>query len=40
VRWFLSVDRDDLPEAVKAEAKPTFRSITVDEEEIEFSGGF
>ena len=40
VRWFLSVDRNDLPEAVKAEGKPTFRSITVDEEEIEFSGGF
>lgn len=40
VRWFLSVDRNDLPEAVKAEAKPTYRSITVDEEEIEFSGGF
>jgi len=40
VRWFLSVDRNDLPETVKAEEKPTFRSITVDEEEIEFSGGF
>ncbi len=40
VRWFLSVDKNDLPEAVKAEAKPTYRSITVDEEEIEFSGGF
>ena len=40
VRWFLSADRDDLPKAVKAEGKTTFRSITVNEEEIEFSGGF
>lgn len=39
VRWFLSVDREDLPEAVKGE-KTTFRSITMDGEEIEFSDGF
>lgn len=40
VRWFLSVDKDDLPDAVKIERKPTFRSITIDGDEIEFSGGF
>ena len=40
VRWFLSVDRHDLPDDVKKEGKPTFRSITVDGEEVEFSGGF
>ena len=40
VRWFLSVDRHDLPEEVKQQGRPTFRSITVDGEEIEFSGGF
>lgn len=40
IRWFLSVDRHDLPEQVKKEAKTTFRSITIDGEEIEFSGGF
>lgn len=40
VRWFLSADRNDLPEAAKKDGKTTFRSITVDEEEIEFSGGF
>ena len=40
IRWFLSVDRNDLPEAVKKEGKTTYRSITVDGEEIEFSGGF
>ena len=39
VRWFLSADRNNLPEAVKADGKTTFRSITVNKEEIEFSGG-
>lgn len=40
VRWFLSVDYNDVPENIKKEGKRTFRSITVDGEEIEFSGGF
>jgi UDP-N-acetyl-2-amino-2-deoxyglucuronate dehydrogenase len=40
VRWFLSVDSNDLPEEVKQKGQRTFRSITVDGEEIEFSGGF
>ena len=40
VRWFLSIDEDDLPAQQKEEGKRTFRSITVDGEEIEFSGGF
>lgn len=40
VRWFLSVDYQDVPEAVKATGQRTYRSITVDGEEIEFSGGF
>lgn len=40
VRWFLSVDEGDLPEAARAGGQRTFRSITVDGEEIEFSGGF
>ena len=39
-RWFLSIDEDDLPLQQKQEGKRTFRSITVDGEEIEFSGGF
>ena len=38
IRWFLSIDRNDLPES--AEGKTTFRSITLDGEEIEFSEGF
>ncbi len=40
VRWFLSLDKNDLPERAVREGKPTYRSITVDGEEIEFSGGF
>ncbi|AGW94049.1 MULTISPECIES: UDP-N-acetyl-2-amino-2-deoxy-D-glucuronate oxidase [Cupriavidus] len=39
VRWFLSIDAGDLPAAVKGR-KPTYRSITVDGAEIEFSEGF
>lgn len=39
VQWFLSIDEKDLPESVRG-AQPTYRSITVDGEEIEFSGGF
>jgi UDP-N-acetyl-2-amino-2-deoxyglucuronate dehydrogenase len=40
VKWFLSVDKNDLPDHAKANAKTTFRSITVDGKEIEFSEGF
>lgn len=40
VKWFLSVDSSELPEAVKEQNQSTFRSITVDGKEIEFSGGF
>lgn len=40
VRWFLSINRDFLPEQARLEAKTTYRSITVDGTEIEFSGGF
>lgn len=39
VRWFLSIDAGDLPAAVQGR-KPTYRSITVDGAEIEFSEGF
>jgi UDP-N-acetyl-2-amino-2-deoxyglucuronate dehydrogenase len=39
VSWFLSLDRNDLPENVKGK-KTTYRSITVDGEEVEFSEGF
>lgn len=40
VRWFLSVDVEDVPQAQRDAGQRTFRSITVDGEEIEFSGGF
>ncbi|MGI9544963.1 MAG: Gfo/Idh/MocA family oxidoreductase [Cyclobacteriaceae bacterium] len=40
VRWFLSTDRNDLPaEAVKS-GKPSFRSITINDDEIDFNQGF
>jgi UDP-N-acetyl-2-amino-2-deoxyglucuronate dehydrogenase len=40
VKWFLSVDKNDLPDSAKAGGKTTFRSITVDGKEVEFSEGF
>ena len=40
VRWFLSVNIDYIPEDVKSRGLTTYRSITVDGKEIEFSGGF
>jgi len=40
VRWFLSVKYDYIPQEIKAAGQRTYRSITVDGKEIEFSGGF
>lgn len=40
VRWFLSINYDVLPDVVKKNGKSTFRSITIEGEELEFSGGF
>jgi len=40
VRWFLSTDTADLPFAPEPGVKTTFRSITVDGREVEFSEGF
>ena len=40
VRWFLSAEAADLPFAPEPGVKTTFRSITVDGREIEFSEGF
>ncbi|MBE8233576.1 MAG: Gfo/Idh/MocA family oxidoreductase [Endozoicomonadaceae bacterium] len=39
VRWYLSIDAKDLPESVLGK-QSTYRSITCDEQELEFSGGF
>jgi UDP-N-acetyl-2-amino-2-deoxyglucuronate dehydrogenase len=40
VRWFLSINYDLLPDTIKQKGQTTYRSITVDKEEIEFSDGF
>ncbi|WP_304141532.1 Gfo/Idh/MocA family protein [Mesoflavibacter zeaxanthinifaciens] len=40
VRWFLSINEDVLPDEVKARGQRTYRSITIEGEELEFSGGF
>ncbi|MEP7309698.1 MAG: Gfo/Idh/MocA family oxidoreductase [Acidobacteriota bacterium] len=40
VRWFLSTERADLPFALQPGGKATFRAITVDGEDVEFSEGF
>jgi len=40
VRWFLSIDAEDLPKEVKEKQQRTFRAITIDLEELEFSDGF
>lgn len=39
VKWFLSIDSEDLPEKIK-KRQQTYRSIKIDGEEIEFSDGF
>jgi len=40
VRWFLSLDQQDLPLAAIEKGQRTFRSITIDGKEIEYSEGF
>ena len=40
VRWFLSINPDTLPEEARIAGKRTFRSITVNGTELEFSEGF
>lgn len=40
VRWYLSVDPADLPFAAEPGKRTTYRSITVDGDEIEFTDGF
>ncbi len=40
VNWFLSVDKNDLPEEAVKNGKTTFRSMKVDGIEAEFSEGF
>lgn len=40
VRWFLSLDYNDIPDQVKVTGQRTFRSLSLEGEEIDFSGGF
>ena len=40
VRWYLSAESSDLPFAPEPGQRTTFRSITVDGEQLEFSEGF
>ncbi|MEJ7645979.1 MAG: Gfo/Idh/MocA family oxidoreductase [Chryseolinea sp.] len=40
VRWFLSINFDHLPDAIKEAGKRTYRTLTMEGEEIEFSDGF
>lgn len=40
IRWFLSLDQNDLPTPTLEKGQHTFRSIVIESEEIEFSEGF
>lgn len=40
VRWFLSIDYNNVPDELKAKGKRTYRSLTLEGREIEFSDGF
>jgi UDP-N-acetyl-2-amino-2-deoxyglucuronate dehydrogenase len=40
VKWFLSINYDHIPPDVKAKGKRTYRSLTMEGKEIEFSEGF
>jgi UDP-N-acetyl-2-amino-2-deoxyglucuronate dehydrogenase len=40
VRWFLSIDEQDIPQHQREQGKRTYRSITIENKEIEFSEGF
>ncbi len=40
VRWFLSINYDLIPEHLKEKGLRTYRSIEIENQEFEFSGGF
>ncbi|WP_369048778.1 Gfo/Idh/MocA family protein [Tenacibaculum sp. UWU-22] len=40
VRWYLSIDENSLPKVIQQKQQRTYRSITIDGKEIEFSDGF
>lgn len=40
VRWYLSIDTHDLPQDIRERGQRTYRSIKIDNNELEFSEGF
>lgn len=40
VRWFLSIDQETIPSAIRAAGIRTYRMLEIDGQELEFSGGF
>jgi UDP-N-acetyl-2-amino-2-deoxyglucuronate dehydrogenase len=40
VRWYLSIDENSLPQKIQETGQRTYRSITINDEELEFSSGF
>lgn len=40
VRWYLSLNYEDVPDEIKAKGQRTYRSIKIEDEELEFSKGF
>jgi len=40
IRWFLSIDQEDIPQEIRKTGKRTYRSLVMDGQKIEFSEGF
>lgn len=40
VKWFLSINAENLPQAALTKGLPTFRNLSIEGEQIEFSKGF
>jgi UDP-N-acetyl-2-amino-2-deoxyglucuronate dehydrogenase len=40
VNWYLSINAENLPKSAKEKGLPTFRNLSIEGEEIEFSKGF
>lgn len=40
IRWFLSIDKSDLPSEIVAQGGNTYRSVSIDGEDVDFTHGF
>ena len=40
VNWYLSINAENLPSDIKSKGQSTFRTLTIEDKEIEFSKGF